>query len=141
VILSVEFCIRFEMLHTSSVSLAFLIVILTVVHESVTQYTAEPGTNPCKLAKKRKLSKNVPAIRVIDETGDETPDIYLGLGRGALFSFMVHRSLQKDVVIECSSSLGEVEWEYRGRGVSKMNDNTKQESDLKIKIKYHFNYL
>jgi len=72
--------------------------------------------NPCRLAKQRRLSKNKPVIRVIEEATGVGEDVLLGVG--ALRYYMLPPSAPTDIVIECSSSIGRVEWFYRGRGVS-----------------------
>jgi len=74
-------------------------------------------SNPCKVAKQRKLSNKYPVMRVIDENNEETADVLLGDGRGLLGTLILQKSLQKNVVVECSSSSGPVEWTYEGKGV------------------------
>jgi len=58
-----------------------------------------------------------PMIRVLDEVR-RTPPVYLGKGGLRYYVLSQANAPPGGIVIECSSGIGPLEWEYKGRGVS-----------------------
>lgn len=73
--------------------------------------------SPC--AATRHVKSNLPTIRVIDELNEE-PGVLLGQ-EGLQYYTLLASRIQREVVIECSSSHTPVKWIYRGVGVTQEN--------------------
>lgn len=69
--------------------------------------------SPCTVT--RNIKSNIPVIRVVDEVNVE-PGVILGQ-QGLQYYTLISARIQRDVVIECSSSHSPVKWVYKGAGV------------------------
>ncbi len=69
--------------------------------------------SPCTVT--RNIKSNIPVIRVVDDV-NEGPGVILGQ-QGLQYYTLISSRIQRDVVIECSSSHSQVKWVYKGAGV------------------------
>ncbi|CAL8113898.1 unnamed protein product [Orchesella dallaii] len=87
-----------------------ILLIIVVQGRGKNEYKVK---NPCTVT--RNIKSGNPIIRVVDEI--EEPGVVLGQ-EGLQYYTLISSRIQREVVIECSSSQGPVKWIYKGAGAS-----------------------